>query len=1175
MLDVAVDTGGTFTDLIARDQAGHETRFKVPSTPDDPSIAIMHALAKLTATRSVEAPINLKHGTTVATNAVLTHSGADVVLITNKGFEDLLELRRQARPNLYALHPRKSMSLVKPSHCLGIQVRRDYLGNLVTPMEDLNHWHEAHLAVLSNAQAISICLLHSYCDGQDESILGDFLQRQYPEMPITLSHEVAPVIREYERASTAVMNAYVTPIMRTYLSTLSQRRGATGDSNSELEVMGSSGSLISDHLAMFEPIHTVLSGPAGGVRGAWTVGARNGAKLILAVDMGGTSTDISILDGGLLPTDDGRLGRHPIRVPLLPIETVGAGGGSIAYIDDGGALRVGPQSAGAFPGPACYGRGGPAAEPTVTDANVVLGRIQKLLGGEFHLDKAAATKAVSRLANALGHTIRECAESIVAIAEANMARACQTAITEHGVNPKDLTLVAFGGAAGLHGCALAESLECPKVIFPADAGLLSAVGILNAPRQSSSSKAIFAIDTQWTPGFVKRTVAHALSSCTGTTTIPSTDVDSMVFADLRYIGQTFTLAVVLDAETAEAELIEKFESLHKQRYGYAFPGRTIEWVQVRAFSWTAVGSYAAETPNCSLKNSDGPALIEQYSSTIFVPDGWLYRDTESGDTVCTKSILRDTVHPEPTTPLLNEVHRQQLLSIAEEMGATLKRAAFSANIKERQDYSCAIFDGEGELLCHAAHIPVHLGSTPLSVRAAIDTIDFRPGITVLVNDPYRGGTHLPDVTLVTPVFSGGRQRPVFFVANRAHHADVGGDVPGSMIPLMDSTGQMRTLSVDDEGIRLAPTVLDEALRTRFALASRTPEERLGDLRAQEAANHVGVQRLKAWLDKAGMASLVEQNKALLDYSERRMRNVIRRLDDGHYHFQDTLDDDGGSRTLIPLPVNLSISGDQAVVDFRNAPDTLKGPLNAVPAIVRSAVFYCFRCLAGASIPANEGLMRPIDILTRPGSFLDPYSPAPVAIGNVETSQRLVDVVYGALAQASPGQIPAASAGTMNNVLFGGLDTRVDPPRPFVHYETLAGGAGGGPEGDGADAIQLHMTNTLNTPIEALERNFPVIIDEYRVAPPTPLGPNETAGGCGIIRQYRFQQPVTVTIMAERRRNGPMGRDGATHGQPGLEQWSKDGKKWEKAASKGSLELDAGCRLRIRTPNGAAWRKPTS
>ncbi len=1135
LVQIAIDTGGTFTDLVARvGQRVH--RLKVPSTPDDPGRAVLDALRAL----GHAGPV--RHGTTVATNALLERRLARVILVTNEGLGDVLHLRRQARPWLYALHPRTPEPIVADR--VEVRGRRGPAGELVEPLEDLSAWIERERAVLSSAEAFAVGLLHSYVDAADERAVAEALSEAFPNTPVIESAALAPVFREYERLATAAVDAALTPVMGPYL-------GALATELASLSVMGSAGGLMSVEEATAHPVHTVLSGPAGGVVGAWTVGRRCGRERLLSVDMGGTSTDVSVLTGALAPEDTGALGEHPLRVPLLPIETVGAGGGSIAFVDAGGALRVGPRSAGAVPGPACYGRGG--QEATVTDANLVLGRIEHLLGGDFEVDAQAARRAVGRLAETLGASLEDTAKGILRVAEANMARACKRVSMERGVDPRGLALLAFGGAGGLHACSLAEALGCPEVIFPAEPGVLSAEGILAAARQVSETRSLFwggewaveALASEWM-GLEARLRAR----------LPE-GISLRAFGDCRYAGQTFTLAVPMSAPDPAA-LRRDFVAAHAERYGYALE-RPVELVALRLY---LEGPAPAAAPPATPLGVPvlGPHRVSGYSATLWLPEGWSAQRLSSGDLLC-----RPTAAPTRATagaePLALEVHRQQLAAIAEEMGATLMRAAFSANIKERRDFSCAVFDARGRMLVHAAHIPVHLGSTPLSVQAAMEAVELQPGVQVLLNDPFCGGTHLPDVTLVTPVFEG--DTLVYLLANRAHHADIGGISPGSLPSPRRPDGSVRALSIDDEGFRLAPTVLDGELRRRLAEASRTPAERWGDLRAQEAANRVGAEALTAWSSAHGRAATRALDDALLDYAERRMRALVAALPDGDFTCVEHLDDDGTNALPIPIPVTLRVRGEAVEVDFREAPDMVDGPMNAVRAIALSAVFYCFRCLAGEGLPANEGLMRPIRVLTRPGSIVDALPPAAVSAGNVETSQRLVDAVFGALAQATD-RVPAPSCGSMNNVLFGG--------EGWVHYETLAGGAGGGPEGPGASGIHTHMTNTLNTPIEALERAYPVRIERYALAPAGAEGPHR--GGAGVERVYRFLAPAEVTLVCERRRAPARGLNGAADAPMGLNEHLV-GSERRPLPGKVSLKVAAGEAIAVRTPGGASWRAPQS
>ncbi|MFC1609906.1 hydantoinase B/oxoprolinase family protein [Myxococcota bacterium] len=1177
---VAIDTGGTFTDLAARMPGGEEVRVKVPSVPEAPWRAVLDAMTAWQKRTGEHRPAHIRHGSTVATNALLERRGARVVLITTPGIEDVLALRRQNRPLLYALHPVLPPPLVPADCVVPVAGRLDARGHELEPLEDLGPWLDCHASLLEQAEALAICLLHAYANPAHEQNVAAALRQRLPDKPITVSSELVPLSREYERASTVAVNAYVAPIMTRYLGQL-----AAALSPTPVSVMGSTGGLMSARRATSEPVQTILSGPAGGVRGAWHVGLRCSREALLSLDMGGTSTDISVVLGELFPEDDGYIAEHALRMPLLPIETIGAGGGSIAQVDEGGALRVGPHSAGAVPGPACYGRAGPLAEPTVTDAHVVLGRLPQLLGGQMPMDPQASESAVARIAHQLGSSVEDTAQAILAVTEANMARACKRVTMERGIDPRTLTLVAFGGAGGLHACALADALGCREVIFPEEPGVLSAEGMLHAPHETSASRALFldelAWDTATLQGHFDETLAKAVQRLGDDVGTVSPTLQAL--ADCRYRGQTFTLAVDLSevvgpdllgglsaASRLEEDLRAAFDQRHRTRYGYVLGrDRPVELVAIRAFARTP-----SEVPRPAVAGGPdsavlkGPSVVPAYSATLYLPDCWRAERMASGDLLCQRTRPRRRSVLTRAEPLALEVHRQRLAAVAEEMGAALMRAAFSANIKERRDFSCAVFDGQGRMLVQAAHIPVHLGSQPMSVEAAIQAVPMRPGSAVILNDPFAGGTHLPDITLVAPVFApGGEHRaPLFYVSNRAHHADVGGLTPGSM-PVSADGGLVR---IDDEGFRIPPSELTDAVCEQLAAASRTPDERRGDLLAQQAANGVGARRLLELLEEVDEPTLASSNEALLDYSERRMRAIIRDLEDGTYAFTDHLDDDGAGGPPVPIPVVLTINGERAVADFSAAPDALPSSLNTVRAIAVSAVFYVFRCLGGEGVPENAGLMRPIEVVTRRGSLCDAQPPAAVSAGNVETSQRLVDALYGALTQAAPDRIPAASCGSMNNVLCGGTDSRPGSShgQPFVHYETLGGGGGGSPFGPGATAVHTHMTNTLNTPIEELERLFPIRITKYGIRPARgAANPEIYPGGRGVVRAYTFLCAAEVTLVTERRIVPPYGVGGAPPGELGRNTLRHADGKVSELPGKITTRVRAGDTLVIETPGG--------
>ncbi|MFN3197056.1 MAG: hydantoinase B/oxoprolinase family protein [Bradymonadia bacterium] len=1179
-LVAAVDTGGTFTDLVARPEGRAPVRLKVPSTPDDPGRAVLdalQALAEALGTPDLQEAwrLEVRHGTTVATNALLEHAVASVIWITNVGFEDILRLKRQNRPDLYALQPVVDDPLLPDDHVLGIEGRIGPEGEVWQPLEDVERWIDRHHDVLSTAEAFAVSLLHAYAHPGHERTLAEALRARFPDIPLTVSHQLAPVFREYERASTVVVNASLAPIMARYLDTLE-----VAVHPAPLRVMGSDGGLMSARAAAEAPVHTVLSGPAGGVRGAWHVGLASGRQQLLALDMGGTSTDVSVMVGTLAPTDDGDLGGHPLRVPLLPIETVGAGGGSIAFVDAGGVLRVGPRSAGAVPGPACYGRGG--TEATVTDAHVVLGRLPHLLGGAMALDVEAARSAVGSLAAHLNASLEDTAQAILAIAEATMARACKSVSLAQGHDPRALSLVAFGGAGGLHACALAEALGCPEVIFPSDPGVLSAEGIVDAPLGAASTVSLFSMETAWSAEVMAQQLSDQIErASTRLRKMAAPDrIEAPVieaYADCRYSGQTYTLSISCPDPLTPESLRKAFDDQHTERYGHAHgPERKVEWVALRVFARTETATHTQHTTDPD-RAVQGPRALSSYSATLWLPEGWLAVPMSEGGWRCTQ--LKDASKPADraaSMALALEIHRQRISAIAEEMGATLMRAAFSANIKERRDFSCAIFDARGQMVAHAAHIPVHLGATPLSVRAAIDSVPMPPGSQVMLNDPYAGGTHLPDVTVVAPVYLPGAEAPSFYVANRAHHADVGGISPGSLPAPRRPDGSVRSLTLADEGFCVGPTLIDAEARARFADASRTPAERLGDLNAQEAANRQGERQLLALAARFGAEEVERLNHGLVDYAERRMRAVLDALPDGTWRFTDHLDDDGVGTEPVAIPVTIRLEGDQATVDLTASAPVVPGPLNGVRAIAESAVFYVFRALAGAvsedhgDLPANSGLMAPITIHTRPGTLIHAEPPAAVSAGNVETSQRLVDALFGALAQGMPHLIPGASGGSMNNVLFGG--ERTPGGQRFVHYETLAVGAGGGPTGPGAHGVHTHMTNTLNTPVEALERAFPVQVVRYALRRPFPeVLEGSHSGGTGIVRAWRFFTPVEVTLMTERRTLAPWSVGLEAHGERGRNALHRADGSVEILPGKISLYAEAGDTLEVSTPCGGHWR----
>ena len=1151
---VGVDTGGTFTDVVAED--GRIA--KVLSTRDDPARAVRAGVEAF-------APDVLAHGTTVATNALLERRGAVVALVTNAGFADLIEIARQDRPSLYDPEARRPPPLV-PRH-----LRLEAAGRLGPTGEELVPLGPVP-EVPDGVEAVAVCLLHSDLDPSHEQAVADELRGR--GLDVTCSFEVSPQHREYERLSTTAANAYLRPQCADYL-------GRLQDLAPDVLVLTSAGGLVPVAEAALVPARLLLSGPAGGAAAAGWAAAAAGFGDAVTFDMGGTSTDVCLIqDGRPAPAGERTVAGLPIRLPSLDVHTVGAGGGSIARIDPGGALAVGPRSAGASPGPACYGLGG--TEPTVTDADLVAGRIPVGAGlpGLDALDLEAATAAL----DAAGVT----AAGVLEVVDAAMTQAVRRVSVERGADPADLALVAFGGAGPLHACAVADALGMPAVVVPPRAGVLSAAGVLAAPRQAD-------VVRSWpTPADTKGLVWAGLEAAkealarvevaqgawsanlralvSDPLRLSTEAVEVEVGVDCRYAGQSWELTV---------PTVEAFGAEHERRNGYRRNGTPVEVVAVRATARVPSGLDLGSLPPVDRHGPvTGPAVIAEDDCTIWVAEGWVADvhpsgswvlrrqpgeggarrcndappgaggpaepiDAPPGDADPSAPVVADADADADADPATLAVLIARLTGVAEEMQAVLRRAASSPNIKERADCSCALFSADGELLTQSESIPVHLGSMPASVRAAIDAFDdLAPGDQVVLNDPFAGGTHLNDITLVAPCHVDGHL--VGWVANRAHHADVGGMVPGSIPPDANEIYQ--------EGLRLPPVRLGPTVVAVLLANSRTPDERRGDLAAQEGANAVGVARF------AEVAAEGWATSEVVAYGERRMRAALSELPDGTATFSDVLD---GSETVVRVAV--TVVGDEVTFDFTGTGPQAVGNLNAVRAVTGSAVAFALRCATDPTIPANGGALRPVHLVTEPGSVVDAQPPAAVGAGNVEVSQRVADVCLGALAQIAPDRVPAAGQGTMNNVILGSAQAG------FVSYETLAGGQGGGPTSPGDSGIHTAMTNTRNTPVEAFERAYPMRVRGLSLRAGSG-GNGQLSGGDGLVKEVEVLVACTLSLVTERRTSQPWGLHGGGAGACG-ENWLLRGGAEEGAETLPpacTVALEAGDVIRIVTPGGGGW-----
>ena len=992
------------------------TVVKVPSTPDDPGRALRAGLARLGESADGAAIERLTHGTTVATNALLERRGATVALVTNAGLADVIEIGRQDRPSLYDQTVDRPEPLVARSHRYEVAGRLDATGVELEPVA------LGGLADIDpEVEAVAVVLLHADLNPAHEQAVGEALEARGYD--VSASHHVSPEFREFERTVTTVANAYLRPACRPYLEALAGLADHVG-------IMTSAGGLMPVAAAVERPVDLVLSGPAGGVAAGAAVAVANGWPDAVTFDMGGTSTDVCLVLGGRAAAAAERVvGGFALRVASLDVHTIGAGGGSIAALDAGGALTVGPRSAGAVPGPACYGRGG--TEPTVTDADLVAGRLPEgiALPGLGVLDVGSARAALARAGvDAAG---------VIAVVEAAMTQALRAVTVERGVDPRGLALVAFGGAGPLHACGLADALGCPPCSSRPGPGCCRPPGSW-WPMTSATwcdPGPPLATTGGWTTPWPSW--AGPLVRPWATRRRPD-DVVVETSLDGRYRGQSHELSV---------PTLEDFPAEHRRRNGYAMSDAPIEVIAIRARARRRSPRSLTDLPAPERPAGVGPAAIAEPDCTIWVPEGWRAEVGAAGALVLTrvggaersrsdgkrrmpKAPAGRLADQRPGTVDLSPASLQILISrlsgVAEEMSAVLRRSAYSPNIKERADCSAAVFDPEGRLLAQAENIPVHLGSMPASVRAAIDRFgdEVEPGLQIIVNDPYAGGTHLNDITVVAPCLV---PELVGWVATRAHHADVGGDAPGSM--------PAGATDIAQEGLRLAPQRLTAEVRELVMRTSRTPTERAGDLDAQVGANAVGVERL---------AALAGQPFAeVLAHGERRMRTVLGALPDGTWHFSDVIDSFGsGPDQQEPsvIAVALSVAGDQVTFDFTGSQAQRHGNVNAVEAVTVSAVAFAVRAALDPTLPANAGTLAPVHVVAPLGTIVNARPPAAVGAGNVEVSQRVADVCFGALAQVEPGRVGAASQGTMNNVLVGN--------DRWVYYETLAGGQGGRPPGAG-------------------------------------------------------------------------------------------------------------------------------
>ena len=1129
-------------------------------------------------------------GTTIATNALLERKGARVGLIVTRGFQDLLEIGYQDRPDIFALNIHKPALLVAAVAEVEERVMAD--GTVRAPLNEREVRDALARFSRENFEAVAILFLHSFAYPAHE-LRAETLAREAGFSQVSVSHRVAPEIKVVGRGDTTVADAYLNPLLRRYIETL--RSGI--DPAVTLRFMQSNGGLTDAR--RFAGKDAILSGPAGGVVAYAHICSRASIPRAIGFDMGGTSTDVSRYDGTFDRVFETRTAGIRLKAPMMAIETVAAGGGSVLRFESG-RFVVGPESAGALPGPAAYRQGGP---PTVTDANIVTGRLRAehfpaCFGPDANqpLDESASRERLRDLSNEISaytdrpFSIEETAAGFIRVANENMVRPIRAISVARGYDVQDYALVCFGGAAPQHACAVAATLGIRTILIHPYASVLSAYGMgLADMRETSSESVLKPCTASLLKTFETRFAAlekHHESILTAEG-YEATAIQYHRSLDMRYEGTDAYLNVALQNVEDPAQA---FQDAHTVLYGFAKPGHPIEVVNLRVESigltdkpvelvhpledrlLTSQNAHETvdvyfdrcyETPvffREALKPGHhiaGPALIVEPNSTIVLDPGWHARVNEFNHMLLeAQAPPRHVDLVASVDPVSLEIFNNRFMSIAEQMGKTLERASHSVNIKERLDFSCAVFGPDGELVANAPHMPVHLGAMGESVRAIIGARSntMRPGDVYLTNDPYHGGSHLPDITLVSPIFAGNAE-PAFFVANRGHHADIGGITPGSMPPV--------STSIHEEGVVLHDFLLVSGghLHEKEFIHSlinapypaRNLPERLSDLRAQIAANHMGERLLNELCDSCSTSVVQSYMAHIRRNASETMRDRIRQLPDAVYRAEETLDSGAAIRCAI------TIRGDHARVDFTGTDGQLDDNLNAPSAVAISAVLYVFRTLIGRPIPLNAGCLDPIDIVIPEASLLNPRWPAAVVGGNVETSMRIVDVLYKALGVLAGGQ------GTMNNLTFGADD--------WGYYETICGGAGAGPGFHGASAVHQHMTNTRITDPEVLERRYPVLLREFSIRRGSG-GNGKYRGGDGVRRIIEFLEPIEVGILSERRSTRPYGLDGGLRGASGRNTLVRHGVP-EDLGGHAQFRARTGDLLVIETPGGGGFGTPDS
>lgn len=1186
-----IDRGGTFTDIVALSPSGELRTAKHlshnPEAYDDAAIFGIRQFLGLKESEPLPAGAisAIKMGTTVATNALLERKGEPTLFVTTKGFGDVIEIGYQARPNTFALDIQKPHPLY--SRVLEIEERVFADGSVHIPLDTSAARPAFEQAYAEGFRAIAIALMHGYLFPRHEQALVDLAQSIGFEQ-ISTSHDVSPLSKIVSRSETTVVDAYLTPILRRYVEQVEGAFEADQKPQQLLFMQSSGGLTASDR---FRGRDAILSGPAGGIVGCVATAKDADFDKVIGFDMGGTSTDVSHYSGEFEKVYETEVAGVRMRVPMLHIHTVAAGGGSILHYD-GERFRVGPDSAGADPGPACYRRNGPL---TVTDINVVLGKLNpeffpKIFGPnqDQTLDVAAARSGFADIAQEIadGRSAEQVAEGFLDVAVEHMTQAIKKISLSRGYDPKDYVLNCFGGAGGQHACLVAEKLGIQKILLHPMAGVLSAYGMgmasIQAERQQMFGRVFSKALTSQLQTAIAKLERQARLELTEQG-VAEGSISVTVKALLRYQATDTNLSVgYSDIE----QMLDEFAEAHRRQFGFSAPDKRVfldtliveassnehspepqdrkerrapaepiaqtriyaggEWRSAPVFDLQSLGQG---------QQLAGPAMVIEPTGTVVIEPQWSGELDVLGNLILSANggaSATEAIADKAVDPVQLEIFNNRYMSIAEQMGIILRNTSQSVNVKERLDFSCAIFDAEGNLVANAPHVPVHLGSMDASVKTIIASgQEINPGDAFVQNNPHSGGSHLPDITVVSPVFDETGDNALFFVASRAHHEDVGGISPGSMSPfgrtIHDEGILLDNLKLVDRGV-FQTSMIEHALGAGSHPARNIPQN-VADLMAQVAANAAGAKELLALTQAYGLDVVQSYMGYIQDNAESAVRKVVADLEEGSCKLE--LD----SGAMIAVAITVDRSNRTVTVDFTGTSAQLDSAFNAPAAVTRAAVLYVLRCLIDDDIPLNAGCMKPVELILPEGSMLNPAFPAAVVAGNVETSQAVTDALFAALGRLGSSQ------GTMNNLTFGNAR--------YQYYETICSGAPAGPGFDGASAVHTHMTNTRMTDPEILEQRFPVTLEAFRIDRGSG-GKGRWNAGDGVTREIMFHEEMDLSVLSEHRRIAPLGFDGGAAGRVGRNTVERTDGLIEDIGGCGHALMEIGDRIVICTPTGGGF-----